>query len=482
MSVNPMNHYPPDPILLVDDEAIVLEGLEFLMKSCEIDHIVSTRDPRRVMEILKKREVELVLMDLVMPHIGGEDLLRKIKEEYPEIPVIVSTGVEELETAVQCMRKGAFDYLPKPVDENRLVYAIRRAVEYRKMRKEIHCLQGHARGCREANLKKPEAFANIVTRSPAMFALFESVEAISRSDQPVLITGETGAGKSLLAEAVHRCSGRGGELARLKISGLDDAAFFERLFGREKSGVSGAHEPALVQKARGGTLFLDEIGDLSMESQAKLIHLIQEEEYLPPGATRPARIDVRFVAATHRNLKDRMDRGLFRRDLFYRLRTHALHVPPLRERPEDFPPLVRHLVEKARQALGRPKLSVSSGVFPMLRNHPFLGNVRELDALVHDVVAREPGRTLKVEAFAAKLENAAKSPKLRDYCLREGNPFSRLQNLPNHRDCLLMLVAEALRRAKGNKAMAARLVGLTRQTLGKHFRLLKRELDDDPLC
>lgn len=482
MSKNPINHYPPDPILLVDDDGIFLESLQFQMKSCEIDHIVSTEDPRRVMGILEKREVELVLLDLVMPHISGEDLLRKIKERFPEIPVIVTTGVEELETAVRCMRHGAFDYLPKPVDENRLVYAIRRAVEHRKLRREIDSLQGHGQGGREVNLKHPEAFAGIITRSPAMFRLFESVESISRTGEPVLITGETGVGKGLMAAAVHACSRRSGALASLKISGLSDAQFAEALFGAPREADSGGETAGLVQKAQGGTLFLDEIADLSMDSQAKLLHLIQETEYPPPPADRPRRTDVRVVAATHQDLKGRMDQGLFRRDLYYRLRSHTLYIPPLRERPHDFHPLVRHFVEKARRALGRPKLSVSPGVYPMLRNHPFLGNVRELEGLVHDVVALETSRTLKVEAFAAKLENRPRSQKARDYCLREGNPFSQLQNLPNHKDCLMMLVAEALRRAKGNKAMAARLVGFTRQTLGKHSRLLKKETGEEPLC
>jgi DNA-binding NtrC family response regulator len=480
MSANPIHKYPPDPILLVDDDRIFLESLQFQMKSCEIDHILGADDPRRVMGILERREVELVLLDLVMPHISGEELLRKIRERFPEIPVILVTGVEELDTAVRCMRHGAFDYLPKPLDENRLVYAIRRAVEHRKLRKEIDCLQGQAQGGREVNLKNPEAFANIVTRSPAMFRLFETVESISRTGEPVLLTGETGAGKSLLAEAVHQCSRRTGELVHLKIAGLSDAEFSEALFGPPNHG--GAGEAGLIQKARGGTLFLDGIADLSMESQAKLLHLIQDAEYPPAAANRGQRNDIRVVAATHEDVRARMDEGLFRRDLYYRLRSHVLYLPPLRDRPHDLKPLVRHFVEKARRSLGRPKLAVSPGVYAMLQNHPFLGNVRELESLVHDVVAREPSRTLRVEAFAAKLENRPKNQKLREYCLREGNPFSQLQNLPNARDCQMMLVAEALRRAKGNKAMAARLVGLTRQTLGKHSRLLKKEAGGETFC
>jgi DNA-binding NtrC family response regulator len=469
MSRNLINQFPADPILLVDDDRMSLESIEFLLKSNEIDHLFPCDDPRRVLDILEDRRVELILLDLVMPHVSGEDLLRDISERHPEIPVIVITGVRELETAIESMRVGAYDYLAKPVEENRMIYAIRRAVEFRQMREELACLQSHLHGPKDGPLEFPEAFEGIVAGSAAMMTVFHTTEAVARSTMPILITGETGVGKSLLAESVHKCSGRPGRFVAVSISGVDDAVFSDTLFGHVKGAFTGADGPraGLIQKAEGGTLFLDEIGDLSPESQVKLLKLIQDGEYFPLGADTSRRADIRIVAATNRDLSERVREGRFRKDLFYRLHIHNLHLPPLRDRPEDIPLLLDHYVRKCSEELNRPKPSVSCNVITYLRNYPFPGNVRELQALVYDICAQSKEKTLKVDKFYDKLRRAAENGMGAEVCLLEGNPFSNLHSLPTWEQAYMMLIDESLRRTSGNKAMAARLLNITRQTLTK---------------
>ena len=478
MSRNPISQFPPDPILLVDDDRMSLESIEFLLKSNEIDHLFPCEDPRQVLEILENRRVELILLDLVMPYVSGQDLLRDISERFPEIPVIVITGVRELETGIECMQTGAYDYLAKPVDENRMIYAIRRAVEFRRMREEIACLQSHIHGPSDGPLEFPEAFAGIVAQSSKMMSVFRTTEAVARSTMPILITGETGVGKSLVAKAVHRCSGRPGRFISVSISGVDDAVFSDTLFGHVKGAFTGAEVPrdGLIQKAEGGTLFLDEIGDLSPESQVKLLKLIQDGEYFPLGADTSRRADIRIVTATNRDLSEQVREGKFRKDLFYRLHIHNLHLPPLRERPEDIPLLLDHFLEICSAELKWPKPTVSCNIITYLRNYPFPGNVRELQALVYDVRTQARGKTLKVDQFHEKLKQTADTGLGHEICLLEGNPFTNLRSLPTWEQAYMMLIDETLRRTQGNKAMAARLLNITRQTLTKQAAKVEKKL------
>ena len=472
MPANPMNPYPPDPILLVDDDRLSLESIEFLLKSNEIDNLFPCEDPRKVMKIVENRRVELILLDLVMPFVGGQVLLREISETFPEIPVIVITGVRELDTAIRCMRMGAFDYLTKPVEDNRMIYAIRRAVEFRKMREEIHCLQSHVQGVRDGRLECPEAFEDIVTSSPKMISVFQTAESVSRSNMPVLITGETGVGKSLLAESIHRCSGRRGELVSVGISGIDDAVFNDTLFGHVKGAFTGADGPraGLIKQAEGGTLFLDEIGDLSPESQLKLLRLIQDGEYFPLGSDRPRRSDIRVVTATNQPMDTLVERGRFRKDLYYRLQTHTIFLPPLRERTEDIGPLLDHFLGKAAEMLRKLEPVVSGGVLAFLENYPFPGNVRELRSVVFDAVARGNGSILQISHFDPAMEPAEARRLRRKIHRRNGNPFEPVEILPPVSEAILLLVEESLRRTGGNKAAASRICEITRQTMTKYAR------------
>ncbi len=302
------------------------------------------------MGLLAQGGIGLVLLDLTMPHLSGEELLKQVAEQHPETTTIVVSGLNQLETAVRCMKLGAFDYFIKTDDEDRIVGGVLRAVRMKEM--QLDYLEMSSR-LASGELQHPDAFAAIVTADRAMLNVFAYAEAVAKSPQPLMITGESGVGKELIAQAVHRLSGCRGKLVTVNVAGLDDTVFADTLFGHVRGAFTGADQlrRGMVEEAADGTLFLDEIGDLSIPSQVKLLRLLQEGEFFPLGCDQPRRLKARIIVATHQNLMEKESAGTFRRDLFYRLRTHQIHVPPLRERPGDITLLLDHFLREAAQAL-----------------------------------------------------------------------------------------------------------------------------------
>jgi DNA-binding NtrC family response regulator len=325
--------------------------------------------------LLAELDVGVIVLDLTMPHLCGQALLERVAADHPDVPVILLTATSDLETAVQCMQAGALDYLVKPVEENHMLSSVKRALEIRAMRTELlalkQCVLTDARHQREA-------FADIVTRDKAMGAVFRYVEAVAPSPYPVLITGETGTGKELVARALHRLSARTGEFVAVNVAGLDDTMFSDTLLGHTKGAYTGADRPreGLITTAAEGTLFLDEIGDLAMASQVKLLRLLQDGAYHPLGADRPRQSRARIVVATNCDVLQGVSGGTFRKDLYYRLRTHHLQLPPLRERTDDLPLLVAHFAEKAARALGKPPPMAPLALHQLLKSYCFPGNLR----------------------------------------------------------------------------------------------------------
>jgi transcriptional regulator with PAS, ATPase and Fis domain len=323
------------------------------------------------------------------------------------------------------------------------------------------------------------AFASIITDSDRIRSLFKYIKAVAPSGYPVLITGETGTGKELFARAVHDMSGRGGKYVAVNVAGLDDNHFTDTLFGHEKGAYTGADKvrDGLVSKASGGTLFLDEIGDLTESSQVKLLRLLQEKQYYPLGSDilKPSR--ARVIVATNRNIHDLVRKGTFRKDLYYRLRTHEICIPTLRERLEDLPILFAHFLEKAAVALGRKVPSHPGELLTLLRNYHFPGNVRELEAMVDDAVARHESGVLSMVSFkqAISLERDLLSPAgfMEPAVEKSGDAqearFSFTGVFPTIREVEDFLVKEALERSSGNQTIAADLLGITRQTLNKRL-------------
>lgn len=444
-------------VLVIEDDPIALRVLSAALRSGH--QVVPCADPRLVAQSLAAFPVDVVLMDLDLPHLSGEELLPRIQAAHPDLPVIVVTGTQDATVAVRLVKKGAFDYLVKPVQPKGLVGAVARAVAVRQANRA-------AAGERPVALRRPEVFAGFVTASRAMQRIFEYIEAVAPSPNPVLVTGETGTGKELVAQAIHAASGRSGPCVACNVGGLDDALLSDALFGHRRGAFTGAvgDRAGLVERAAGGTLFLDEIGDLPVQSQVKLLRLLQEGEFLPVGADAPSTADIRVVAATSLDLDQRIADGRFRRDLYYRLCGHRVHLPPLRERREDVPVLIAHFAAVSCRALGIPPLRVPGSILDLVANHPFPGNVRELQALVHDAVSRRKGGQLAVEPFRAL--RAAPGPG--SALPTPGVTFPG--RLPTIDEVVALLVEEALRRSAGNQAAAARLLGISRQALGQRLK------------
>ena len=456
--------YPRRSILIVDDEYYILLNLSGILKANGIDNLITCQDSREVMKILAEREIAVLLLDLTMPHLSGQELLPRIREEYPQIPVIVITGTAEVETAVECMKLGVFDYLVKAIEESKLLSTVRRAIELRELRDENIALRDHLF---RQSLEKPQSFEGIVFRDEKMKAVLLYVESIARSEQTTLVTGETGVGKEVVARAIHNLSVRKGEFVAVNVAGLDDTMFSDTLFGHLKGAYTGAggDRKGLIGAAAGGTLFLDEIGDLSTKSQLSLLRLLETHEYYPLGSDLARRTDARIIVATNRNLRQAVVEGHFRKDLYYRLQTHHVHVPALRDRPGDLEPLFSHFLAQACEEYQREVPQVSRNLLSLLRRYSFPGNIRELRSMIFDAVSRHPGGPLPVETFEQATEaNALLEPEIgQEVALSIGS------NFPTLREATELLIGEALRRSGGNQAQAARLLGITPPALSRRL-------------
>jgi DNA-binding NtrC family response regulator len=468
--------YPQFPVMMVDDEAQAINSFEMALRSANMNNFIRCHDSRDVMPLISSQEIEVMLLDLRMPHISGEELLPKITADYPEIPVVIITGANDVDTAVMCMQQGAFDYMVKPVEKSRLVGGVKRAVELRELQRENQLLKAHVLSNK---LEKPEAFSEIITTSTAMRSIFQYIEAVANSPRPVLITGETGVGKELVARAVHTCSNRSGAFVPVNVAGLDDHVFADTLFGHKKGAFTDAREArgGLIEQAAGGTLFLDEIGDLSTTSQVKLLRLLQEGEFFPLGSDVAKRSDARIVVATNQDLDTLQSSGKFRKDLYYRLCDHHIHIPPLRMRREDLPVLVEHFLEKASKTLGKKKPTPPVELITLLSTYHFPGNIRELESMIFDAASSHASGKLSMDVFKSHITikppispaDPAESPP------EKGTLISFSHQLPTLKKSEQLLIDEALKRANGNQSIAALSLGISRQALNKRLKKAKQQ-------
>ncbi|MDD4732466.1 MAG: sigma-54 dependent transcriptional regulator [Desulfovibrio sp.] len=475
--------YPENPILIVDDERAALDSFEMSLFSSGYSNLVTCDDGRKVMDLLEEQEFSIILLDLIMPHISGAELLKQIKARHPHIPVIIITAVSDVGSVVQCVRNGAVDYILKPVDRDEISNRLRNTLEFTELEQENARLRN---GLLDGTLEHPEEFEHIVTQHPRMLSIFKYCEAVARSIKPVLITGETGTGKELIAQAVHRLSGRKGEFVAVNIAAFDDAVFADSLFGHVRGAFTGADKPrmGLVEKANGGTLFLDEIGDLSLLSQVKLLRLLQEQEYFPVGSDIPKKSNVRIVASTLKDLAVLKRESKFREDLYYRLTAHHVVLPPLRERPEDVGPLLDHFLAQEAEELGKPVPTYHPELVNLLRTYRFPGNIREFRAMISDALSRHESRMLSSAAFRAHMnaEEALDEEFAADTVPQglEQLQFSA-DNLPKLKETLALvsdlLIDKAMEKAGGNQSAAARILGISQQSLSQ--KLKKRKQDQD---
>jgi DNA-binding NtrC family response regulator len=463
--------HPDFSILLADDEPSVCFSISAVLKVFGINNVMQCTESSQIMSMVKENDIEIILLDLIMPGIKGEQILEEIKKEHPEKIVIVVTGNDNLKTAVDCMKKGAFDYIVKPVDENLLIQSVNRAIDLQDLRRENENLSKYIK---ENSLNNPEAFSDIISNDDKIKGLFQYSEAISKSSQPVLITGETGTGKELFAKAIHTLSGRSGKFIAVNVSGLDSNMFSDSLFGHVKGAFTGALNirKGLVEEAREGTLFLDEIGDLDAINQVKLLRLLQEHEYSPLGSDETKYTDAKVVVATHKDLKTLVNENSFRKDLYYRLHTHHIHLPPLKERKEDIPLLLDYYMGKAATELNKKKPSYPLELITHIKNYDFPGNIRELIAMVYDAVAGHRSKMLSLDSFK---NNIREKEQIENHsfcgsCCDSENIFSSLEKLPELKESSKMLIDEAMRRSDNNQSVASGILGISQQALSKRLK------------
>ncbi len=335
--------------------------------------------------------------------------------------------------------------------------------------------------------KKTEIFSEIITDHPSMLSIFQYIESVANTSQPILVTGETGVGKALISKAIHMASRRKGRLVVVNVAGLDDHMFTDTLFGHVRGAFTGADlaRPGMVEQAKGGTLVLDEIGDMSHESQVKLLRLLEEREYLPLGKDKPIHSDASVVSATHRDLWTLQKEDKFRKDLNFRLRTHHIHIPPLREHMEDIPLLTEHFMRHAAFVFNKKQPALADECFGLLKTYHFPGNVRELKSVIFDAVGRETSNILSPETIKNCITQRQKdktvsiSPEPEEPKPKEPDPkgtdyIAFPEKLPDIKQWTQFLIDEALRRADGNQSAAARMVGISQPAMSKRIKRRKQ--------
>lgn len=450
-------------ILIVDDEEVVLNGVRRTLRANGFDEVLMCADSRNVEPLLEGEPIALMLLDLMMPHIGGRELLERIVSSHPEIPVIVVTAEQDVRIAVDCMKVGAYDYLLKPVGADELMATVRRALEHRELRDENARLRSKLL---EQDLEQPRAFAGLITADASMIRVFAYLEVIARGSHPALVTGETGTGKELIARALHDLSGRRGPFVAVNVAGLDDTMFSDTLFGHRPGAFTGASgtRRGMIEQAGRGTLFLDEIGDLAEASQVKLLRVLQEREYYTLGDDVPKRLEARVIAATHQ------DPSRLRRDLYFRLRSYHVRIPPLRERLGDLPLLINHIVREAALDLGKQPPVVPERLYRALGRYEFPGNIRELRAMVFDAVARHTTGPLPIDPF---IESMGTHDVEDDDTVRADVTRGDIISEPQWRDMERTNLLNALRRANwkiSGRGGAAELLRVKPSTLESRMK------------
>jgi DNA-binding NtrC family response regulator len=455
-------------VLLVDDEEGLLKSASLALRTSGFQSVLTCSDSRKVIDLLKENDVHVVVLDIMMPHLSGQQLLKDIVENHPELPVVMMSSVNEIDTVVQCMQSGAFDYLDKPVENLRLVTTLTRALDYQDISKENLVLKD---SLLNDTLKNPSYFSKIITKNKAMISIFKYTESIASTSRAVLISGETGTGKELIAQSVHDLSGRQGEYVTVNVAGLDDNLFSDALFGHKKGAFTGAEQVrrGLIEKAEGGTLFLDEIGDLSIPSQVKLLRLLQEGEYYPLGSDTKKISQARIVVATSQNIRELVKEGTFRKDLYYRLQAHQIHLPPLRQRRDDLLILSEFFISLASQSLNKKEPILSEELFQKLSSHSFPGNIRELESIIFDAVSQHEEGELtladhKIEPLE-QIEELEPAPLISDHQrLIFEDPFPTIDEAVNK------LVMTVLEKNNGNQTATAQELGITRQGLTSRLK------------
>ena len=443
---NPVAIKTKGRILIVDDELAVRDALgKWFTSEGYAAHPSSSA--REALETIQKKEFDIALLDIKMPGMDGMELQARLKQADPDLTVIMMTGYASVETAVQALKRGAYDYVTKPVDPDELSHLVANALEHKRASREVARLR--------EDLQEISPGTELIGKSPAMKKVTELIEMVAPTEATVLITGESGTGKEVVARAIHAAGPRRFmPMVTIHCGALTETLLQSELFGHEKGAFTGAQyrKKGKFEVADGGTVFLDEISDISLKTQTDLLRVLQEHEIVRVGGNTPIKVDFRCIAATNKNLDALVKAGSFRPDLFYRLHVFSIDLPPLRERREDIPPLVAHFLNKFCLATSRPVPQVSAEALDALAGQSWPGNVRELENAVERALVISRGNEIKASDFAFQFQNEPTSGRTLD-------------------DIERAHIERVLRETQHNMSRAARVLDIDRTTL---YNKLKR--------
>ena len=436
-------------VWIVDDDAAIRELLSFMVTEdgCRVESFLSGAD----VLVAAAPPPAAVLLDLMMPEVDGVEVLKELRRRHPALPVIILTAVSDIARAVEVTKLGAYDYLTKPVDRDRLLTTLRRAVTQHSLEQEVGRLRGE--------LAERHGLRAIVGSSAAMRRVYDQIERVLESDITVFVSGESGTGKELVAKAIHYGSLRsGGPFVDVNCAAIPEGLQESELFGHEKGAFTGAHasHPGKFEQAAGGTILLDEVGEMSPSSQARLLRVLQERSLTRVGGTKSIALDVRVVSSSNRDLAQLVGEGRFRQDLYYRLVVFPIELPPLRRRREDIPALVEHFLAKHAGDAGRRITRVEPAALELLTRHDWPGNVRELENVIHRSLLVASPPELKRDDLPRELTGA-----------RTGAPSSDGEpaELCSLEELERQAIARAIDHFGGNLSDVARLLGIGRSTL-----------------
>ena len=450
-------------VLIVDDEEGIRHGLSRFLER-EGYAVELAEDSVHAESILKNKKIDCAILDLRLKEpITGLDLLAKIKEEDPEIPVIIITAYGSIESAIEAMKRGASDYILKPIDNESLLTLIKRNLEIAQLRRDNRYLKNE--------LLKKEYQQNIITKSSVMLEILAKLNSVKDSTASILITGESGVGKEVFARYVHFTSIRNsGPFVSINCAALSEDLLLSELFGHEKGAFTGAIERKIgkFELANGGTLFLDEIGDMSLSTQAKLLRVLEENSFERVGGIKRINVDIRIITATNHKLHELIRDGRFRSDLYYRIATIEIYLPPLRSRKEDIPYLAEHFIQQYAERYHKQVEGLSPEVLQRWLSYDWPGNIRELQNVVHQSVLLCTGSRIEVDCLLDGLIDANNGHSQIQIDTEETNgPLHSLkegsQRVIEKFECQQIQLALSL--TKGNKSKAARMLGITRKTL-----------------